>query len=279
MQTQTLSYKSIRLWLWLAVIFLCLAGGGIRVWQNQQRRAAYEAWGQNNSRIGQASQQALLRIWDLWDGRHSSRQGHQRPSRSELENLLNDGQPFRIIKEDGERQVTRWTDPVSGVIFELKFHHDEWIGLEGTGKAPLNRPRPAPSPLDRFTENIQRRFAGSFNLGWGTGAWLVSLVLCIFWKQQRRILAEIMLALTLMCGTAWLVSPHYSLTLKDVLSNDMLFWAVIMLAISGIAFYATHRGVSLPPPWPVCSNCGYNLTGNVSGICPECGVKIRHSHP
>lgn len=24
----------------------------------------------------------------------------------------------------------------------------------------------------------------------------------------------------------------------------------------------------------VCSTCGYNLTGNVSGICPECGVAI-----
>jgi len=21
-----------------------------------------------------------------------------------------------------------------------------------------------------------------------------------------------------------------------------------------------------------CQNCGYNLTGNVSGVCPECGV-------
>ena len=24
-----------------------------------------------------------------------------------------------------------------------------------------------------------------------------------------------------------------------------------------------------------CEECGYNLTGNVSGICPECGVEIR----
>lgn len=25
---------------------------------------------------------------------------------------------------------------------------------------------------------------------------------------------------------------------------------------------------------PICRRCGYNLTGNVSGVCPECGVKI-----
>ncbi len=23
-----------------------------------------------------------------------------------------------------------------------------------------------------------------------------------------------------------------------------------------------------------CRNCGYNLTGNVSGVCPECGCRI-----
>ncbi|HWL92542.1 MAG TPA: hypothetical protein VNT79_03325 [Phycisphaerae bacterium] len=25
---------------------------------------------------------------------------------------------------------------------------------------------------------------------------------------------------------------------------------------------------------PICAECGYNLTGNVSGICPECGSSI-----
>jgi hypothetical protein len=28
------------------------------------------------------------------------------------------------------------------------------------------------------------------------------------------------------------------------------------------------------PPEGHCRNCGYNLTGNVSGICPECGERI-----
>jgi hypothetical protein len=26
---------------------------------------------------------------------------------------------------------------------------------------------------------------------------------------------------------------------------------------------------------PACTSCGYNLTGNVSGICPECGMQIE----
>ena len=25
----------------------------------------------------------------------------------------------------------------------------------------------------------------------------------------------------------------------------------------------------------LCWNCGYDLTGNVSGVCPECGTKVH----
>jgi len=31
-----------------------------------------------------------------------------------------------------------------------------------------------------------------------------------------------------------------------------------------------HLEQSIP-----CPKCSYNLTGNVSGICPECGTKFR----
>ena len=31
---------------------------------------------------------------------------------------------------------------------------------------------------------------------------------------------------------------------------------------------------SPPPADPMCGSCDYNLTGNVSGICPECGWKL-----
>ncbi len=47
--------------------------------------------------------------------------------------------------------------------------------------------------------------------------------------------------------------------------------AVIMLAVS-ISSVATLAHFPARPPLPgFCAGCGYNLTGNVSGICPECG--------
>ena len=33
--------------------------------------------------------------------------------------------------------------------------------------------------------------------------------------------------------------------------------------------------VPRPPPPGFCQSCGYNLTGNVSGRCPECGTKVK----
>jgi hypothetical protein len=38
-----------------------------------------------------------------------------------------------------------------------------------------------------------------------------------------------------------------------------------------VLWWLDRRRRSLPGH---CQNCGYNLTGNVSGICPECGEKV-----
>ena len=54
-----------------------------------------------------------------------------------------------------------------------------------------------------------------------------------------------------------------------------------IMVISGGAFVADWV-ISIAAAWPkkrpprdVCAICGYSLIGNVSGVCPECGTKIR----
>jgi hypothetical protein len=45
-------------------------------------------------------------------------------------------------------------------------------------------------------------------------------------------------------------------------------WAVfLVIAIPSAILWYRDR----PPPKGHCQNCGYDLTGNVSGVCPECG--------
>ena len=47
-------------------------------------------------------------------------------------------------------------------------------------------------------------------------------------------------------------------------------WPLFLLpAVGTVVLYWRHR----PRPG-LCRNCRYNLTGNVSGVCPECGTEV-----
>lgn len=50
----------------------------------------------------------------------------------------------------------------------------------------------------------------------------------------------------------------------------------LLLAVSTVSVWWLDRR-RIPPGR--CGHCGYNLTGNVSGRCPECGQPIRNQHP
>ena len=271
---------SLRFWLWLAVIALGLAGGGFRLWQNLHREVAHAVWLSQRNRISAARDACLTRVRGL---RTSGPDGRwPRYTRADLEGLLNDDRAFEPVEEASEQpdgtspgtspERWKWTDPASGVVWEFTFHDGLWsgCGLRKSAPAVLAPPQPKPTPLDALTHTVQRAFCGSFSLGWGTLAWLVGLGLYAFWRERRRTLAEVLLALTLLCGTGWLTWPSYSLTLRGIMSNDMLFWGVIMLVVSvGLIVHA--RWTAERPSYPACARCGYNLTGNVSGVCPECG--------
>jgi len=53
------------------------------------------------------------------------------------------------------------------------------------------------------------------------------------------------------------------------------FWGVLWALL-----YVRFRN-RLLQNWPelICLRCGYNLTGNVSGVCPECGMSVGRASP
>ncbi len=57
-------------------------------------------------------------------------------------------------------------------------------------------------------------------------------------------------------GNKWLTIPLYVPLFIFVLPTAFLWWR-------------DHRR-----PKGHCQNCGYDLTGNVSGRCPECGTPV-----
>jgi hypothetical protein len=57
---------------------------------------------------------------------------------------------------------------------------------------------------------------------------------------------------------------------------------LIMIGSPLVAFclmvFGDHKDENSSNPPGFCRACGYNLTGNVSGRCPECGTPIKGTH-
>ena len=260
--------RNTALWLWLAFIVLLLSAASVRGWQNHQRRAIRQQWEKQRQQNDLLQQKARERVRALWRAQPWS----DALSRSELEKELNDSKPF-ILRRNGEKSTATWTDVRSGQRFDFIFSDGKWSGWRTMRSAP-NPPAPTPSAFDQATEAIRRQVAG-WNRGWGPFLWLVLLVLCLALKRYRMLLGQLLLAAALVSFTAWLVSPHYSLALSNIFSNDMLFWGVVMLVVSVtvIVWFVVEdrrrRRAGL-----LCPNCQYNLKANVTGKCPECGCPI-----
>jgi hypothetical protein len=61
-----------------------------------------------------------------------------------------------------------------------------------------------------------------------------------------------------------------------------IFGAITASVLSGLAGVATllqWPGFRSPPNPNECSHCGYDLAGNLSGICPECGAACKAASP
>jgi len=57
-------------------------------------------------------------------------------------------------------------------------------------------------------------------------------------------------------------------------SVHLPFWLLLTLCLAPTAYLWWRRSRRIPPGH--CKTCGYNLTGNVSGRCPECGSAVGH---
>lgn len=62
----------------------------------------------------------------------------------------------------------------------------------------------------------------------------------------------------------WLLSIAVAL-----LACYAIIWLVRRRIARNLRLELTRRGL------PTCLGCGYDLTGNVSGVCPECGKSIN----
>jgi len=92
--------------------------------------------------------------------------------------------------------------------------------------------------------------------------------------KKGRLLAGVVMAVGLgLLGGTFLYYPIFSLLLGRELRFDragvlIISVGIVICVLDGLCImFLRKKGI---PPGR-CPACGYDLTGNVSGICPECG--------
>lgn len=65
-----------------------------------------------------------------------------------------------------------------------------------------------------------------------------------------------------------------SVELRGVVGNLAGWMIASLMALVGWEWWGHRHRV--PAGAPRCAACGYNLTGNMSGVCPECGTKTGY---
>ena len=62
---------------------------------------------------------------------------------------------------------------------------------------------------------------------------------------------------------------------RRLLDDDPGGWGVIGIVLGTVLFL--HAAMHRPRRARACRSCGYDLRGNVSGICPECGTPLAET--
>jgi hypothetical protein len=256
---------------------------------------------------------ASVRIQTLWDTSWPGVSPHNdvlapphEMSLEQLQNELNGGKSFaygptiyNIIELHPRRfwHDFLWTDANTGTQFKLVFvgvggNQDKWCAWEvernGYRQLPLLLvksetgcvilgPIDAPWPL---------RFPAAL-------FWVLLLICVALWRRLRPMIAEFMLATSVLCaamclhvfGLRWyetsFVEQIWLPSISDwfeVEFGEGGIWIAgvssAMLVGSIVTVLLVKLGLWRRDLYPHCPACGYNLTGNLSGTCPECGKAV-----
>ena len=158
------------------------------------------------------------------------------------------GEPASIWRSENQRlDVARapgWGSMISlGFGAERRFRDEEYVSWEYRLVLDVNPDRSAVSfvSLAEGQRRVKRRRIGLGDYGWTSGnSGGRGLPRCVFWEIDV---------------------PNW-------------FVPVVLAAYPGFAFVRGPVRRWRRRKRGLCLTCGYNLEGNVSGVCPECGDAV-----
>lgn len=159
-------------------------------------------------------------------------------------------------------------EPVTGGRLECMF--DQRGLLENWGVSPPAEPADVPDALWEVGENVRTAIIEA-------ARWICFGLLLLFgpWANQppaRPFLIGVV-GVALLDALARSLTPPVAGRWFSIIPTDVAASAgIIVLAILVLQFshlWKRHRDPA------ACRACGYNLTGNQSGVCPECGTACR----
>jgi hypothetical protein len=203
--------------------------------------------------------------------------GHQ-PTIRDAELKVNGGRPFPKTEEIPPRFI--FTDlnsanpKVPGCAF-LSCRGEVWTGAEADGNDPrIGLIYPPDGGLYEVL-TLGRRIA------YIAGYFIWLLLFCVILIHPLRTVrkppmtwAIDLFGIAIVSTTLALIGPNPLRAPFDFLHDDSAGWGLIAIALTLIAvrnIWFTKPANRADRP-PQCLACGYNLTGNLSGVCPECGT-------
>ena len=106
-------------------------------------------------------------------------------------------------------------------------------------------------------------------------ALLGGVTFLVLWQRRRRdrwTAREWMVVAIILALCAVPVGWLYSTT--DLTLTWTILAVALLALVKALLTRASERTCSARMKEGCCPTCGYNLTGNASGICPECGEQV-----
>ncbi len=201
----------------------------------------------------------------------------------DVERRLNNGEPFQL---SSRIQPDNWWDPCTGRNYSRMFTIStaNWCDPQGRIRGELvfrdgvfmgfNRTWPVlEEPEDVFVCSQTAVFMGDVLKRTSQWIWGLLVLFGLCRARSRFLALELSLMWLVVTGLVRLpplaADPQWERVLRHPYWPwllTMVSWSLAVLAWAWFRQGAKHR--------LLCPVCEYNLTGNRSGICPECGAPV-----